>query len=286
MEDLAGRTAVVTGAASGIGRALAAELLAAGCSVVMADVDAASLAGAAAELADGGRPVVPVVCDVASAEDVEALRTATSAAFGPAHLVCLNAGVSPSGPVLATSESTWRWLVGVNLFGVVHGLATFGPEMAARREGHFVVTASATGLVPTPGLGPYSAVKHAVVALADVTRQELEGTGVGVSVLCPGVVRTGIAGSERHRPASLAGPSHADPQLAARYREAVEASAVGPDLVAKAALAAVVEGRFLVFPTTEVLGMVRAQADAVRAAVDERAAVENDSRASARGRMR
>jgi NAD(P)-dependent dehydrogenase (short-subunit alcohol dehydrogenase family) len=263
--DLDGRVAVVTGAASGIGRSLAGALHAAGCSVVLADLDRDALDTAVRELDRDSPPALGVACDVALEADLHRLRDTTSAAFGPPDIVCLNAGVSPSGPVLATSEATWRWLVEVDLLGVAHGLCAFGPDLVSRGEGHIVITGSATGLVPTLSLGPYSAVKHAVVALAEVLRGELEGSGVGVSVLCPGVVRTRIHESERNRPAGLAGPTHADPAVAERYRQAVETSALTADAVADAALAAIRSGQFMVFSDPQVPAMVEARADQLRA---------------------
>jgi NAD(P)-dependent dehydrogenase (short-subunit alcohol dehydrogenase family) len=263
--DLDGRVAVVTGAASGIGRALAGAFHAAGCSVVLADVDCDALDRAVKELGRDDTRVLGVPCDVGSSADLRVLRDATRAGFGPPDIVCLNAGVSPSGPVLSTSEATWRWLVDVNLLGVAHGLCAFGPDLLTRGEGHIVITGSATGLVPTRSLGPYSAVKHAVVALAEVLRGELEGSGVGVSLLCPGVVRTRIHESERNRPAGLAGPTHADPAVAEGYRQAVEASPVTAVAVAEGALAAIRSGQFMVFSDPDVPAMIESRADQLRA---------------------
>ena len=251
MRELAGRTAVVTGAASGIGRALAVALGGAGCQVVLADVEKAALAETVDALRATGSRAIGVDCDVRSKEAVEALRDQASAHFGPVHIVCLNAGVSPSGPVLATSDATWRWLIEVNLVGVLNGIGAFTPDLVGRGEGHVVITGSVAGLIPTPSLGPYSAVKHAVGALADVLHTDLAGTGVGVSLLCPGVVRTRIAQSERNRPLEFPGASHADPALAERYRDAVGSSATSPEDVAAAALDAIVHERFLVFPSPE-----------------------------------
>jgi NAD(P)-dependent dehydrogenase (short-subunit alcohol dehydrogenase family) len=265
ISNLDGRVAVVTGAASGIGRALAEGLQTAGCRVVLADVDGDALDTVVKECNGNPTPVVGVRCDVRSGPDVRSLRDATSAAFGPADVVCLNAGVSPSGPVLATTEATWRWLMEVNLLGVTHGLTAFGPDLLSRGEGHFVITASVTGLVPTPSLGPYSAVKHAVVALAEVLRRELKGSGVGLSVLCPGVVRTRIYESERNRPADLAGPTHTDRLLAERYREAVEASTVTAGMVAAAAIAAIRRDQFMVFSDPDAPAMIESRADELRA---------------------
>ena len=259
IRDLHGRVAVVTGAASGIGLALAQALQAAGCPVALADVDGSALKAAVKELDGGGAKVLGVPCDVRSCADLGALRQAASEAFGSVDVVCLNAGVSPSGPVLATTEATWRWLVDVNLLGVANGLGVFGPDLLAKGEGHIVITASVTGLVATPSLGPYSATKHAVVALAEVLRKELEGSGVGVSVLCPGVVRTRIHESERNRPSDLAGPTHTDPGVAARYRDAVEASVVTADVVAEAALAAIRGGQFMVLSDPDARVMIESR---------------------------
>jgi NAD(P)-dependent dehydrogenase (short-subunit alcohol dehydrogenase family) len=260
IRDLDGQVSVVTGAASGIGRALAERLQAAGCRVVLADVDGDALDGAVKELDGNPTAVLGVRCDVRSGADVRSLRRATAAAFGPPDVVCLNAGVSPSGPVLATSEATWRWLMEVNLLGVTNGLTVFAPDLLSKGRGHIVITASVTGLVPTPALGPYSAVKHAVVALAEVLRRELEGSGVGVTVLCPGVVRTRIYESERIRPADLEGPTHTDRLLADRYRQAVEASPVTAGMVAEAALAAIRRDQFMVFSDPDGPALVESRA--------------------------
>jgi NAD(P)-dependent dehydrogenase (short-subunit alcohol dehydrogenase family) len=267
VHELKGRTAIVTGAASGIGRALAFALDTAGCSVVLADIERTALDETVDTLRARGARAIGLECDVRSKEAVAALHDQAAEHFGLVHLVCLNAGVSPSGPVLATSDATWRWLLEVNLIGVLNGIEAFVPDLVGRGEGHVVITGSVAGLIPTPSLGPYSAVKHAVGALADVLHTELAGTGVGVSLLCPGVVRTRIAESERNRPSEFPGASHADPALAIRYREAVASSPVSPDDVAAAALDAIVHQRFLVFPSPETLPMVQSRLDELRAAL-------------------
>ena len=268
MHELDGRAAVVTGAASGIGRALAGALDRAGCAVVLADVEKTALDETVDALRAGGSDAIGVACDVRSKEEVVALHDQAAARFGPAQIVCLNAGVSPSGSVLETTDATWRWLIEVNLMGVLHGISTFVPGLVERGQGHVVITGSVASFIPTPSLGPYSAVKHAVGALADVLHTELVGTGVGVSLLCPGVVRTRIAESERNRPPEFPGGSHADPVVAGRYREAVQAAATSPEDVAAAALDAIVHQRFLVLPSPETLPMLGQRLDAVRAALD------------------
>jgi NAD(P)-dependent dehydrogenase (short-subunit alcohol dehydrogenase family) len=256
MDGLDGRTAVITGAASGIGRALALALAHAGCQVVLGDVEKGALDETLEQLRAEGLPAIGAQCDVRSMDDMEELRRQAETRFGPIDIVCLNAGVSPSGAVLETSGETWRWLVDVNLMGVVNGLSVFVPDLVRRDRGHVLITGSLAGLIPTASLGPYSAIKHALTALADVLRMELIDSGVNVSLVCPGVVRTRIAESERNRPPEFPGASHADPELATRYRQAVEASTTSPDSVAAAAVQAIVANRFLVLPSPETLPML------------------------------
>jgi len=204
MELSNGSVAVVTGAASGIGAALGHALAAAGCSVVLADVDAAALDGVAASV-DGD--VLTVVTDVSSADDVEALAEAAFARFGAVHLLCNNAGVSTFNPVVAQTLDDWRWVLGVNLWGVIHGVQAFLPRMLAQGQpGHIVNTSSLAGLASgLPSLGPYNVSKVGVVALSETLRMELAmaGSPVGVSVLCPGSTPTRILESERNRPEAL-----------------------------------------------------------------------------------
>lgn len=247
---------------------MAATLDQAGCRVVLADIEQAALDVAVKEMQADGSDAIGVACDVRSKGEVEALRDHARAHFGPVDVICLNAGVSPSGPLLETSDETWRWLIDVNLIGVVNGLSTFVPDLVRRGEGHVVITGSVAGLIPTPSLGPYSAVKHALTAVADVLRTELLGTGVGVSLICPGVVRTRIAESERNRPAEFPGGSHADPDVARRYREAVEASTTSPEDVAAAILDAIVDERFLVLPSPELSPMVEQRLRTLRSDMD------------------
>jgi NAD(P)-dependent dehydrogenase (short-subunit alcohol dehydrogenase family) len=265
MHDLTGRTAVVTGAASGIGRALAMSLDAAGCQVVLADIERSALDEAVAAMTARGSTALGVSCDVRSAADMATLYARATDRFGAVDIACLNAGVSPSGPLLATSDETWRWLIDVNLMGVVNGLNVFVPELVRRGEGHVVITGSLAGLIPTASLGPYSAVKHALTGLAGVLRTELAGTGVGVSLICPGVVRTRIAESERNRPPAFPGQSHVDAALAARYRDAVESSTTSPADVADAVLEAIRQDRFLVLPSAELRPMVEHHLEEQRA---------------------
>ena len=202
MEELSGKVAVVTGAASGIGLAMVEAFVAEGMKVVMADIEADALAKAAAELPEGTEALT-VVCDVSVAAEVDALRDAAVERFGSAHVICNNAGVSAGGPLWLASDDEWDWVLGVNLRGVISGVRAFTPLFIEQGEGHIVNTASMAGLVSAPLMGVYNVSKHGVVTLSETLAAELEmvgAEGVGVSVLCPGWVRTRIHEAARNRP--------------------------------------------------------------------------------------
>jgi NAD(P)-dependent dehydrogenase (short-subunit alcohol dehydrogenase family) len=194
MRDLQGKVAVVTGAASGIGRALTDRFVAAGMKVVLADVDEVKLRAAEAELAEGGADVHPVLADVSLGESMEELARRTLEKYGAAHVLCNNAGVAGVGDQWTGPMSVWEWVVNINLYGVVHGIRSFLPIMLDQNEGHIVNTASMAGLVAMPGFGPYNATKHAVVAISEGLFLELGAKGVNVSCscLCPGFVKTNL----------------------------------------------------------------------------------------------
>src|SRR3984885_13722438 len=171
--------------------------------IVLGDIEEGPLARAVNDLAAAGAEAVGVRTDVADRASVEALRDRTLDRFGAVHLVHNNAGVGTGGPIWEVPEEDWRWILGVNLWGVVHGIATFVPLFIQQGEGHVVNTASIAGLTSAPFLGPYNATKQAVVAMSETLYKDLEGAGikgVGVSVLCPGFVQTRIAESNRNRP--------------------------------------------------------------------------------------
>src|SRR5262245_3077850 len=236
--DLADKACVVTGGASGIGRALAGRFAAAGMRVAIGDIEAAAIDSTVDELGGDGDRVVGVRCDVRSIEDVQRLRDEALTRFGGVHIVCLNAGVAPIGPILDTPLDVWNWVLDVNLRGVVNGVHVFGPLLAEQGSGHIVCTASAAGLADTASVGPYSATKHAVVGLAAALRNELAVKGVGVSVLCPGLIRTRIFESERNRPDGMDDPSRDNP-LSTQYREALAATGAPPEQVADSVYRAV-----------------------------------------------
>ena len=203
MENLQGKVAVITGGASGIGWAVARSAAAEGMKVVIADIEEGALKQAERELTSQGTDAIAVATDVADAASVRELRERALRRYGAVHLVHNNAGVGGGGPIWEVPEEDWRWIVGVNLWGVIHGVAAFVPLLVEQGEGHVVNTASIAGLTTAPFIGPYNATKQAVVAISETLYKDLEAagvSGVGVSVLCPGFVQTRIADAGRNRP--------------------------------------------------------------------------------------
>src|SRR5215467_766892 len=200
MKNLNGKTAFITGGASGIGFAIAEALGRAGMKVMIAGVNESNLDAAVEHLRAKQIEVARVACDVSKRADVEGAARATIAAFGRVHLVVNNAGVATGGRIGEVREADWRWLVDVNLFGVLHGTEVFAPLLATHGEGgHIVNVASIAGMISGPGNEPYSATKYAVVAMSEGWRVQLAAQGIGVSVLCPAFVRTNISNSQRNR---------------------------------------------------------------------------------------
>lgn len=245
MKDLEGKVAVITGGASGIGRAVAEKAAAEGMKVVLADIEEAALKEAEGALAAQGADALAVVTDVSDAASVRELRERALAQYGAVHLVHNNAGVGGGGPIWDVPEQDWRWILGVNLWGVIHGVATFVPLLIEQGEGHVVNTASIAGLTTAPFLGPYNATKQAVVAISETLFKDLQSTGVsgvGVSVLCPGFVRTRIGESARNRPAWAPEPAAEDAEGAETLRTAISdmiAGGIPPETVAEKVLDAV-----------------------------------------------
>jgi len=238
LDDFRGKSAIITGAASGIGLALAEALAARGAHLALADIDARGLDAARARLESGGRRIVTRVLDVSSDADVRDAASEFEAALGNVHLVFNNAGIDMSGELESLSEEDWRRVFGVNVFGVVHGIRHFLPLL--RRHGapaHIVNTASGAGFWVNRdvSMGAYAATKYSVVALSEALEQELAGTGIGVSVLCPGPVNTPIATNS----------SQASEQLKASI-----AAGAAPELVANLTLDAILAGEFYIFSPT------------------------------------
>jgi NAD(P)-dependent dehydrogenase (short-subunit alcohol dehydrogenase family) len=204
VDTIRGRAAVVTGAASGIGRALAEALAREGARLVVADLDEPGVAGTADAIRAAGGEAIAVRADVSDLEQVRGLADRAWAAFGGVHVLCNNAGVAVWGGLETATQRDWQWVLGVNLWGVIHGLLAFLPRMIAQREGgHVVNTASMAGLIASQGLGVYNTSKYAVVGLSETLAKDLRPYGIGVSVLCPMGVATGIRASERSRPPHL-----------------------------------------------------------------------------------
>lgn len=260
MADLAGKVAVVTGASSGIGYALAERWVGAGMKVVLADVEEDALERAADKLGETGK-VIAVPTDVSRPESVDDLaRQAES--FGQVRVVCNNAGVGggAGAPAWEKPLSEWEWVLGVNLWGVINGIRAFLPGMVERNEGNIVNTASVAGLLPLPFGAHYSGTKHAVVGISLSLMQELAmlGSGVKVSVLCPGWVRTNIGTSTRNWPDRL-GPlpearSTEVAQMVETLLRSLLEAGMDPSEVARQVYAAVEEGRFWVLPNADPYG--------------------------------
>jgi NAD(P)-dependent dehydrogenase (short-subunit alcohol dehydrogenase family) len=203
MKEFQGKVAVVTGAASGIGRGLAKRCAQEGMKVVLADIEEQALMRASQELKAAGAQVLAVQTDVSKILDVEALAHKTMATYGAVHLLFNNAGVGAGTIIWESTLADWEWTMGVNLWGVIHGIRTFVPLMLEQQtEGHIVNTASIAGLTSGPGLGIYKVTKHGVVTLSETLYHELawRGAHIKVSVLCPGFVSTQIMDSARNRP--------------------------------------------------------------------------------------
>jgi NAD(P)-dependent dehydrogenase (short-subunit alcohol dehydrogenase family) len=267
MKVLKGKVAVVTGGASGLGRAMALHFAREGTHVAVADIEQKSLDAVVAELKALGVNAIGVRTDVSKGEQVDALARRVVAELGGVHVVCNNAGVSPLGLAWETSLADWQWMLGVNLWGVIHGVRAFTPLLLAQDEGHIVNTASVAGLINPPNSAMYNVTKHAVVALTETLYHDLgeRKSNVSCSVLCPAYVPTGIADSERNRPPELANPSaQKSPEQLAKeemLRKAVRSGRLTADDVGAAVLAAVKEDRFYILTHPKIKGAIRARMD-------------------------
>jgi NAD(P)-dependent dehydrogenase (short-subunit alcohol dehydrogenase family) len=265
MKDLKGKIAVVTGGASGLGRAMALQFAREGMHVAIADIEQARLDPVVTELKALGVNAIGVRTDVSKSAEVEALARRVVAELGGVHVVCNNAGVSPLGLAWENTLADWEWMLGVNLWGVIHGVRTFTPLLLAQGEGHIVNTASVAGLISPPNSGMYNVTKHAVVALTETLYHDLgeKGSKVSCSVLCPAYVPTGIADSERNRPAELANPPKAKTaEEAAReemLRKAVRSGRLSADDIGAAVLAAVKENRFYILTHPRIRGAIQSR---------------------------
>ena len=263
MKEFTGKVAVITGAASGIGRGIAEWCVRAGVKVVLADIDENALGKAGDELRAAGGTVVCVRTDVSKRDDVESLARRAFDAFSNVHLLFNNAGVGAGGPPWEATWNDWQWVIGVNLWGVIHGVKTFTPLMLAQdTECHIVNTASAAGLTAGGFSAPYSASKHAIVALSESLYLALRKRNslVQVSVLCPGLVRTNISNAERNRPLELRNETVAlTPELQAgrAHLKAVIASGMPPHEVAEQVFDAIRKEQFYILTDPEWIDLIR-----------------------------
>ena len=279
MKELRDRVAVVTGAGSGIGAALARRCAAEGMRVVLADVERAAVEGVADELRRGGAEAEAAVVDVRDAAALAGLADRTWERFGACHLLVNNAGVVAYRPIAELELSDWRWVLAVNLEGVIYGLHAFVPRMRAQGgPAHIVNTSSMAGLIPLEGagLGAYAASKYAVVAISETLRLELAPDGIGVSVVCPGGVTTRINEAERNRPQELlrrgvARPPDMERVARSRRLEAPE-TFLEPDVVAGRILQGVRDDELYVITHPSWLPLVRERHAALEAAFARAAA--------------
>jgi NAD(P)-dependent dehydrogenase (short-subunit alcohol dehydrogenase family) len=253
MQDLNGKVAVITGGASGIGLGLARRFAAEGMKLALVDIEADALDVAAKELKASGADVLTTTVDVSSADQMDRLGKSVLDHFGGVHLVCNNAGVGSGGPMWELRREDWEFVMGPNLWGVIHGVRVFTKAMIEQNDGHIVNTASMAGLMNVGGLGPYNVTKAGVVALSETLHHDLAeaASGVGVSVLCPGFVRTQIWDSERNRPDSLKAPEPkaTDEEIALMksVMQGMFEKAMPTERVADRVLDAVVNRRFYIF---------------------------------------
>jgi NAD(P)-dependent dehydrogenase (short-subunit alcohol dehydrogenase family) len=267
MKDFKGKVAVITGAASGIGRSIAERCVIQGMKVVLADIDEVNLARAETELKTSGGSVLSVRTDVSKRNDVELLAHKAFDAFGQAHLLFNDAGVAAGGAPWEATWNDWEWVIGVNLWGVIHGVKVFTPLMLAQNtECHIINTSSAAGLIVGGGSAPYAVTKHAVVALSESLYLSLQQRNslVKVSVLCPGLVRTNIANAESHRPSELRNePVTMTPEMQsglAAFRAVME-TGMPPLQVAEVVFDAIKEERFYILPHPEWTEVIQLRTD-------------------------
>ncbi len=252
MKQFTDRVAVVTGAASGLGRAMAWRFAREGMKIVLADIEQTTLDTTLEEFQEAGHEAIAVQGDVSRAADVESLAEQTLAAFGAVHIVCNNAGVAPGGLVWEHTVKDWEWAMGPNVWGVIHGVRVFTPILLKQNtEAHIVNTASVAGLLSLPGMGLYCVTKHAVVTLTECLHHDLveNSDKVRCSVLCPAYVPTGIADSERNRPAHLRDDRPKSEQELRReegLRRAVESGRITAEEVADAVFNAIRDKRFYI----------------------------------------
>jgi NAD(P)-dependent dehydrogenase (short-subunit alcohol dehydrogenase family) len=270
LQEFRGKTAIVTGAASGIGFGIARALAEAGMNLVLADIQPDKIEAARAAIEALGVPAIGVTVDVSDAESVAEAGRAAVERFGKLHVAVNNAGVAMHGTKLTdVGLDEWRWVVGVNVMGAIHGIRSFVPLIRQHGEGgHVVNTASISGFFVREGAnqGAYSMTKYAVVALSEALEQELAGSGVGVSVLCPGAVNTNIFGSAATRPEQFGGPYVREAQE--KLRERSLAAGLPPEVVGRRVVQAMRDGQFYIVTHAAERAAIQARHRRIEAAID------------------
>lgn len=271
MQELVGKTAFVTGGASGIGFALGRAFAEAGMNVMLADIEADALATAVKDLRNSALEVRGIVCNVADSASMQHAAAASHEAFGNVHVVCNNAGVAAAGGIDNISLDNWHWVIDVNVMGVLHGISAFLPHIRAHREGgHIVNTASMAGILSPGWFNPYAVSKFAVVAMSEGLAAQLKPLGIGVTVLCPGFVRTRIGESGRNRPERYGPARTPDPasragQLSAEIAKLIR-SGMDPSDVAAQVLTAICKDELYVFTHPALWAAVEQRFAAITAA--------------------
>jgi len=271
MKEFRGRTAFVTGGASGIGLSMARAFGRAGMNVALADIDRDTASDAAERLSHEQIKAIPVRCDVTERASIEAAAQEAIDAFGKVHVVCNNAGVAVGGPIGTVKERDWDWIIDVNLKGVVHGTEIFAPLIKSHGEGgHIVNTASMAGMVSPPGMEPYCATKFAVVAMSEGWYQQLAPVNIGVSVLCPGFVKTRIHESGRARQDKYGGIGEVDPGVGDTREQAAQnvLNGIDPDIVGNRVLEAIQNGELYIFTHPAMRPFVEARFQMILGAFD------------------
>ncbi|HEX3811101.1 MAG TPA: SDR family NAD(P)-dependent oxidoreductase [Rhizomicrobium sp.] len=271
ISDFRGKTAFITGGASGIGLSMARAFGRAGMNVVLADIDEKAAKAAAEQLASEQIKAAPVFCDVTERSSVQSAALQAVERFGKVHVVCNNAGVAVGGQIGTVKPSDWDWIIDANLKGVVYGTETFVPLIKSHGEGgHIVNTASMAGMISPPGMEPYSATKFAVVAMSEGWFGQLAPMNIGVSVLCPGFVKTHIHESGRNRQQKYGGEADVDPGLSLQRDEAAQLvlSGIDPDVVGARVVEAVKAGDLYIFTHPMMRAFVEHRFEMIKAGFD------------------
>ncbi len=270
MKDFEGKVAVVTGGASGIGLGMATRFAAEGMRLVLADIEEGVLEAAAEGLREGGAEVLTVQTDCGDAASMDNLAEQALGHYGAVHIVCNNAGVGARGRMWDLSVNDWEFVLRVNLWGVIHGVRVFAPHLIEQDEGHIVNTGSMAGLVSVAGSGPYNVSKHGVVTLSETLHGELQdaGSNVGVSVLCPGIIRTNLRNSERNRPAHLrdldAEEVQARTESTPGFSDAVRLEALSTEWAAECVFEGIKANRFYILTHEDHEGQIARRHDAIQ----------------------